>query len=68
MHIFGLFFSQDCVSDDYSQVDIWCGDGKMSESGLPKTIEEYFSFIDKEFEFLSKRNRRIDEYCKQYDK
>lgn len=61
-----FFFLQDCVSEDYSQVDIWCGDGTMTESGLPKTLDEYFAFIDKEFEFLSKRNKRIDDYCKQY--
>ena len=40
----------------------------MTESGLPKTLDEYFTFIDKEFEFLSKRNKRIKDYCNQYDK
>lgn len=57
-----FFFLQDCVSDDYSRVDIWCGNSDFSESGLPKTIEDYFEFIDKEFVFLNNRNQRIKEY------
>ncbi len=57
------FFFQDAVSDDYSSVDIWCGKGDFSEDGLPKTVDEYFSFIEKELEFLDKRNKRIRDYC-----
>ena len=59
-----FFFLQDCVNDDYSKVNIWCGDAKFEESGLPKTVDEYFEFIDKELEFLDKRNKRIRDYCK----
>ena len=58
-----FFFFQDSVTDDYSKVNIWCGKGDFSEDGLPQTVEEYFSFIDKELEFLNKRNERIKEYC-----
>lgn len=58
-----FFFLQDCVSEDYSKVDIWCGDAKFEGSGLPKTIDEYFEFIDKEYSFLEKRNERIKKYC-----
>ena len=58
-----FFFLQDSVSDDYSSVDIWCGSSDFSTSGLPKTIEDYFEFIDKEFVFLKNRNQRIEEYC-----
>ncbi|MCR5235368.1 MAG: hypothetical protein K6E53_15910 [Lachnospiraceae bacterium] len=57
-----FFFLQDAVSDDYSNVDIWCGNADFVEDGLPKNVDEYFAFIDKEFEFLNKRNRRIKEY------
>lgn len=60
-----FFFLQDCVSADYSSVDIWEGKGDFSEEGLPKTIEDYFLFIDKEFAFMDKRNERIAEYCKK---
>jgi hypothetical protein len=58
-----FFFLQDCVSLDYSSVDIWCGDSLFQESGLPKTVDEYLDFIDREFLFLKKRNERIRKYC-----
>ena len=57
-----FFFLQDCVSDDYSKVDIWCGNADFKESALPKALEYYFDFINKEFDFLNKRNARIKEY------
>ena len=60
-----FFLLQDCVSDDYSSVDIWCGDSSFETSGLPKTTDEYFTFIEKEHAFLDKRNMRIAEYCKE---
>jgi len=58
-----FFFLQDCVSKDYSKVDIWCGNGDFKENALPKTVEEYFMFLDKELEFLDKRNARIKAFC-----
>ena len=58
-----FFFLQDAVTDDYSKVIIWCGEGSFQESGLPKTIDEYFTFIEKELDFLNKRNDRIKKYC-----
>ena len=54
-----FFLLQDMVSEDYSSVDIWCGDASFSECGLPKTVEDYFAFLDKEMDFLNKRNARI---------
>ena len=57
-----FFLLNDCVSDDYSKVDLWCGNFDFTEPGLPKTVDEYLSFIDKEFDFLEKRNKRILEY------
>ncbi len=57
------FFLQDVVEADYSAVKIWCGNTDFVESGLPKTVNEYFEFIDGEFEFLDKRNQRIKKYC-----
>lgn len=61
------FFLQDCVSDDYSKVDIWCGDASYKKNGLPETVDDYFEFIRKEHEFLDKRNERIKEYCIEHD-
>lgn len=54
---------QDCVSEDYSSVDIWMVDASFKENGLPKTVEGYFKFLVKEHIFLDKRNQRIQEYC-----
>ena len=62
-----FFFLQDCVSEDYSSVDIWCGDASFEKRGLPETVDEYFEFIRKEHEFLNKRNSRINEYCVKHD-
>ena len=56
-------FLQDAVVDDYFKVIIWCGDGSFTGSGLPKTVEEYCVFIERESDFLNKRNDRIKKYC-----
>ena len=58
-----FFFMQDCVSDDYSSVDIWMGDASFKKNGLPETVEDYFRFLVREHIFLDKRNQRIQEYC-----
>ena len=58
-----FFFLQDCVSDDYAKVNIWCGNALFNRSGLPETVGDYFRFIRKEHEFLDLRNRRIQQYC-----
>lgn len=58
-----FFFLQDCVSEDYSSVNIWMGDAAFEGSGYPRTVEEYFRFLFKEHEFLDKRNIRIQQYC-----
>lgn len=58
------FLLQDCVSEDYRSVIIWDGKGDFSEDGLPKTCNNYLSFVSKEYEFLEKRNKRIGEYAK----
>ena len=62
-----FFFLQDCVSEDYSSVNIWMGDTSFRKSGLPETVEDYFRFLLKEHIFLDKRNRRIQEYCLKND-
>ena len=58
-----FFLLQDCVSEDYSSVDIWMGDSSFEKNGLPETVEDYLRFLLKEHIFLDKRNRRIQEYC-----
>ena len=61
-----FFLLQDAVTDDYSAVNIWEGTGDFIEDGLPKTLDGYFSFIEKEYEFLDKRNKRIKEYAEKH--
>lgn len=61
-----FFLLQDAVSEDYKSVNIWDGKGDFIEDGLPKTLEAYYSFLDKEFDFLEKRNKRIEEYSTRY--
>jgi len=61
-----FFFLQDAVTDDYSETKNWCGDFSFIESGLPKTVEEYFVFIENELDFLDKRNARIKKYSDNY--
>ncbi len=60
-----FFFLQDCVSPDYSSVNIWLGKGDFGESPFPRTVEEYLSWIDAEMDFLNKRNKRIKNYDDQ---
>ena len=62
-----FFFLQDCVSEDYSSVNIWMGDTSFRKSGLPETVEDYFKYLLKEHIFLDNRNRRIQEYCLMND-
>ena len=58
------FLLQDCVTDDYRAVTFCEGNGDFTEDGLPKTLEAYMSFLDKEYAFLEKRNQRIREYAR----
>lgn len=54
------FHLQDCVSSDYKSIDFWIGNGDMSKNPLPQTAEEYVTWINKQLEFVEKRNKRIE--------
>lgn len=58
-----FFFLQDCVSDDYQTVKFWLGNGEFTPYPLPQTVDDYLLWIDKNLEFVRKRNKRIQEYC-----
>lgn len=58
------FFLQDCVSEDYSTVKLWIENGNFKENPLPKTVNEYLKWIERQLDFVDKRNRRISEYYK----
>lgn len=55
-----FFFLQDCVSEDYQTVIFWIGDGDLSKNPMPKSVDEYLLWIDKQLDFVSKRNKRIE--------
>ena len=54
-----FFFLQDCVSEDYEKVIFWEGDSTFRERPLPKTVDDYILWIERELNFLDKRNARI---------
>ena len=54
-----FFFLQDLVSNDYTKINFWLGEGDMNQDPLPKTVDEYLNFIKKELDFVQKRNNRI---------
>ena len=56
-----FFFMQDCVTDDYGSVQYWIGNGDFNEDPLPKSVDEYLLWIDRQLVFLEKRNRRISD-------
>lgn len=60
-----FFFLQDCVSEDYKTVIFWIGDGDLSKNPMPKSVDEYLLWIDKQLDFVSKRNRRIESSLKK---
>ena len=62
-----FFYLQDCVTDNYEQVIFWLGDGSFKRFPLPETVEEYLLWIEKELEFVEKRNERIRKATEQLE-
>lgn len=56
------FLMQDCVSEDYGKVELWLGKDYFEKDPVPHNADEYLSFIQKEYEFLGKRNKRIMDF------
>lgn len=59
-----FFYLQDCVDENYSSVNFWIGNGDFEFFPLPKTVNEYFLWIENELSFVKKRNLRINEDLK----
>ena len=53
------FFFQDCVTDDYSKVIFWYGNGSFKGNKRPQSAADYKLWIERELDFLDKRNQRI---------
>lgn len=58
-----FFFLNDCVSADYSKVNCWCGDLTFTRNAFPQNMDEYWKFLQHQWDFLEKRNQRIKEYA-----
>lgn len=55
-----FFYLQDCVTDDYRQVKFWLGNGEFEYFPLPKSVDEYLSWMEKQLNFIDQRNKRIN--------
>ena len=53
------FLLQDLVSEDYSAVRFWDEWKDFSDNPIPQTVEGYLGFLEREVEFVGRRNRRI---------
>lgn len=58
-----FFLLQDCVDEDYN-VKFWLDTPLWVSDPMPETVEAYMDWINKELDFVEKRGRRIEEYCK----
>lgn len=62
-----FFFLQDCVTEDYSKVILWHNTSFFESNPIPKTVDDYLAFLQKELAFLEKRNARISEYVRSHN-
>ena len=56
------FFLQDCVTEDYSEIRYWIGNGDFTQNALPQSVDEYLLWLERQRDFLNRRNARIKEY------
>ena len=54
-----FFFLQDCVSENYDRVRFLIGNGDFGENPLPGSVPEYLLWMERQMDFLEKRNARI---------
>ena len=59
------FYLQDCVTEDY-QVQMWMEGIPFERPVFPQSLEEYCAFLQKELDYVEKRNKRIDAAVNSY--
>lgn len=59
------FFLQDCVTEDYSAVRYWIGDGNFTKNALPQSVDEYLLWLERQSDFLKRRNERIAAFAEK---
>lgn len=57
-----FFLLQDAVSDDYTTVMISPPFDNFATQPIPKTVEEYFDYMNNTMKFVKARNNRIEQY------
>ena len=57
-----FFLLQDCVSADYSEVKLWIDTPLFCRDPFPRDRDEYLLWIQRNLEFVEKRNRRIEAF------
>ena len=53
-----FFFLQDCVDINYN-VKLWLDTPFFEGNPMPRNVEEYYSWIDSQLDFVFSRGRRI---------
>lgn len=56
-----FFFFQDLVSDDYKSVRMMIGTKKLSTPALAQSVDEYRLWLERQLDFVHRRNSRIKE-------
>ena len=59
-----FFFLQDCVSNDYSKVNMWLDTELFEMYPYPRNREEYLRWIQCNLDFVEKRNARIASFLR----
>ena len=58
-----FFLLQDCVDKDYNVI-YGLKTPLFVSMPMPKSLDEYKQWIDSQLDFVTKRNKRIEDYCK----
>ena len=61
-----FFFLQDCVSKDYSEVNLWLKTELFEKDPFPQDHIEYHSWMSENLEFVRKRNAKIKHFLLDY--
>ncbi len=57
-----FFLLQDLVSDDFLHIKFFLPFADFSEDPLPKSLDEYYRYMESNIDFLTNRNNRIRQY------
>lgn len=63
-----FFLLQDLVNESFDEIKFWIGDETFKDNPMPQNADEYFMLIDKEINFVKKRNKRIENYVNQVNR